>query len=276
MTTLRKLHFREVPKEWEDRLAEHSPPTNRFSWLKLVWEPGYPWEAPVERYMLMQMIPAHAVEPYVLEQLEDPHPPSMHGNYYDAHLTWTDETGAERIGKFVNNPDCLITEQAWRLFRETRCWGKRYWVMQGEKGGHKYRFTKVEQQMLRLLKLPTEPPEPGTLPYAPFDDRVLAQLEKLDMLKGVHGGLRRQKAILAGAHSERYEESERALRAAVMGMLKEQVEQIAGDVHQALMKLDAPRTRDGDAQRDMEEQSEIAEDNWIRTGQTNAGLSLLK
>lgn len=264
MTTLRRLHLRAVPKDWEARLADISPPTNRFSYLRLVYEPGFPWEDPVERYMIMQMIPAHAVEPYVLEQLQDRDPPSAHGNYYDPVLQ-----------EFVRNPDCLITEQAWRLYQETECWGKRYWVIQGEKGGHKYRFTQVEKQLLRLMKLPTDPPAPGTLPYAPFDERVVAQLEKLDMLKGLHGGMRRQKALLAGVRSSRQEESERELRMAVMGMLKEQVEQIASDVHQSLLTLDAPRTRDGDAQKEMEEQSEIAEDNWVRTGQSNGGISLL-
>jgi hypothetical protein len=275
VTALRKLHQREVPVSWEKRLAEISPRTNRFTWLKLVWEPGFPWEEPVERYMLMQMTPAHAVDQYVLEQLEHPLPPSEMGNYWDPHMKWVDDAdGSERIGLFVRNPDCLITEQAYWLYRETGAWAKRYWVIQGDKGGHKYRFTQVEQRLLRFMNLPTDPPVPGTLPYAPFDERVIAQMELLDMLKGLHGGLKRQRALLAGAMGTRRDADERKLREMVMVHLKEQAEQVGDDVHKALLKLDAPRRQRGSEQRDLEAASEIAEENFLETGRTNGGKKI--
>lgn len=274
MSALRKLHRRAVPANWEAQLAEHSPPTNRFSWLKLVWEPGYAWEDPVERFMLMQMSPAHAIDEYVLEQLEHPLPPSQMGNYYDPHMTWVDDDGSERIGMFVRNPDCLITEQAYWLYRETGAWAKRYWVIQGEKGGHKYRFTDVERRLLRFMNLPIDPPTPGTLPYAPFDERVIAQLQLVDMMKGLHAGLKRQRALLAGAQGVRREEDERHLREMLMLHLKSQAEQVGDDVHKALLKLDAPRRRGGTAQRDMEEASELAEQNFLETGRTNGGKKI--
>jgi hypothetical protein len=69
MTTLATPHRRLVPPEWERQLAELSPPTNRFSWLKLVWEPGRP-DAVIERFIVYQMVPAHAVQTEILDQLQ--------------------------------------------------------------------------------------------------------------------------------------------------------------------------------------------------------------
>lgn len=266
MAKLKRLFKRVVPESWERELNDISPSQNRFVWLKLIYEEGHPWE-PVERYMLYQMTPERlmvaGLMPDILEQLKDPDPPSAHGNYYD---TVKEE--------FVRDPNCLITERAWHLYRETGCWGRPYWVIQGERGGHKRWFTRAEQQLLRFAKLPTEPPAPGDLPYAEWDERVKEKLLQLDVLRGEHGE-RRRTAALAKGHSaleEKEKELQLELRQKLLGFLKEQVTEIGDEATKALLKVDAGRVRrDRFEQARIEEGMEKTEDNFLTTG-SRSGL----
>jgi hypothetical protein len=266
VTRFKRPARRDVPIEWEEQLAELSSPTDKFTHLKLLWEPGYPWEH-VERFMIYQMIPRHGMNSplqlAVLEQLEHPLPPSKMGNYYDTVL-----------GRFVSNPDCLITERAYWLYRETGCWGRPYWVIQGTQGGHKRWFSPVEQKFLKLAGLPSDPPAPGDLPYAPFDERVMAKLTAQDMMKGTHSGLRFRKAKLGGVYDARYEDDETRFREELVAWLKTQVDEMDGErVTNSLMKLDAPRSKLDP--RVIEERAEQAEENFIKTGRTHGGLKLI-
>lgn len=269
---LARLFKRVVPVEWEKELAEISSPQDHFVWLKLVYEEGYPWE-PVERYMIYQMTPARLMTKgtlmeAILEQLQDPDPPSAHGNYYDTVLE-----------EFVRNPDCYITERAWHMYRETGCWGRPYWVIQGEKGGHKRWFTTVEKQLLRLAKLPTEPPAPGDLPYAEWDDRVKKQLQILDMLRGEHGERRRAAAVAKGhsVQEEHEKEQQLELRKRLLSFLHEQVHQVADDVHASMLKVDAGRKQTSRAEQiKIERMYERAENDFITTGSSKSSLITIR
>jgi hypothetical protein len=209
------------------------------------------------------------MKPFILEQLENPRPPSEMGNYFDQYYN-------NGEGRFVRNPDCLITERAWHLFRETGAWGRPFWVIQGTTGGHKRWFSPVEKKLLRLRGLPTEPAEPGDLPYADFDERVVEQIMKHDLLQGRHAGLKRSKALLHGGYSSRQADEEKQVRTELIAWLEEQVKEFVPDVHKALMKLDAPRVRGGADQKEMERASEQAVENFIQTGKSHGGASPLK
>jgi hypothetical protein len=242
-TVLRLPHRRLVPPEWERQLAELSPQTNRFSWLKLVWEPGRP-DAVIERFIVYQMIPAHAVQTEILEQLQRDLPPQ---GYYD-----------DVLKEYVDEENCLITTRAWQLYRETQCWGRPYWVIQGTKGGHKRWFSETERKMLKVAGLPCDPPNPGELPYAEFDQRTLAALSQLDMLKGVHGTLRRQKALSPEGYAARAEAEERVLRERLLSWLTDQVAELT----------------DGVSLHHRDERAENAADNYLETGRTHHGARL--
>jgi hypothetical protein len=264
MTVLRIPVQMAVPPEWTAQLAELSPPTNRFKWLKLLFEPGYEWE-PCERLFIYEMTPARAMNGSmlgaILEQLQHPAPPSAMGNYYDSVK-----------GEFVRNPDCLITERAYWLYQETQCWGRPYWVIQGEKGGHKRWFSPIEKKFLKLAGLPSSPPEPGDLPYAPFDERVLNALRTHDLLQGEHGGIKRQKALLGPtSHSARLAAEEERFRTALVKWLGEQVAEVAPDVEKAFKRSKGNHSDRSAAE--MDEAAEQAEEQFIRTGRTD-GLVL--
>jgi hypothetical protein len=152
---------RDVPTDWQERLDHIFPPNDRISWLKLVWVAGDELVSragrvttdPVQRWVVFQMsrqIPA-AVRPF----LEGPPPHPKH------------------------NRIPLMREQ-WDLYKSDGCYGQPYWIIQGEKGGHKRRFTKHEQKILKAERRPIDPPAAGELPYAPFDQRVLDKLIAFD------------------------------------------------------------------------------------------------
>ena len=256
------LRKRTIPVEWEKWVEDFSPPTNRFQWLKLIHEEGYPWE-PIDRFIIYLMVPARFVMDEVLEQLQHPLPPSEMGNYYD-----------HALGEFVRNPDCLITERAWKLYRETECWGKPYWVIQGNHGGHKRWFSPIEKKLLKLAGLPSEPPEVGSLAFAEFDQRVKDQLTAQDLLKSVHARLKGSKQQMVAQTALRQERQEREFREGLTKWLFAQVAEIAPDVHKGLIESDAPRS-DFDV-KEMERLSEEAEAAFIETGRTDGLIRIAR
>jgi len=270
--TFPTLVKRPVPKEWDERLAEFSPTTNRMQWLKIIHEPGYPWE-PVDRFIIYEMMPAEFMEkvPHgtdtllsmVLEQLQHPVPPSEMGGYYDHALQ-----------EYVANPDCLITTRAWDLFRETACWGRPYWIIKGTTGGHKREFSQVEQKLLRLHGLPSDAPAAGALPFAEFDDRVMSQLRGQDMLRGVHDRLSSTRATTAAQGQLRQERLEREFREALIKFLFAQVADVAPAVHKSLVAMDAPRSNADP--RTVERLAEEAEEAFIETGRTDGLITIAR
>lgn len=195
------VYDRPVPLRWIEQLAELAPPSDLHPWLLLAWLSGDPWEEHpgpsgmeygVQRWCIYEMVPlriwwgliqshrqmgksdSEIIEWYVLEQLSGPHPRDL--GHYD-----------EVLDRFVSTAE--VTRQEWELFRQYRAVPKLFWVIQGEHGGHKRVFTPLEQKYLRMANLPEDPPAPGDLPYADFDQRVLFQLARRDRLHKLSGRL---------------------------------------------------------------------------------------
>lgn len=250
---LKRPHRRDVPRDWETQLAELAPRSDQTTWLKLIWEEGYPWEH-VERFMIYEMIPAHAVDMEIREQLERDTPPQ---GYWDSVLE-----------EFIPEDGCLITKRAHRLYKEFQCWGRPWWVIQGTKGGHKRWFNETEKKLLKLAGLRQEPPAPGDLEYAPFDERVVTQLVKHDLLRNEQGRVQStlgQRQILTLSGFRRKEDDEaRTFRKLLLDWLSDQVSEVSDDLTNSLMKLDAPR-RDVDERR-IEAAQEASEQTFIETG----------
>lgn len=160
---------REAPPEWQAWLDKVFPPNDRVSWLKIVWCAGDEvvhatirdgrvvnesvHTDPVQRWVLFQMsrqVPS-AVLPFLMGP--PPHPKT--------------------------NRIPLMREQ-WDLYRDLKCYAQPYWIIQGERGGHKRRFNKHEQKLLKAQRLPVNPPAAGDLAYAPFDNRVIDKIIAYD------------------------------------------------------------------------------------------------
>lgn len=194
------IHDRPVPQEWTDLLRTISPISDEHGWLALTWEAGDPW-VECQRYSIYEMVhikhlkadferllargEAGADDDPRLVELTGPHPRSE-GHMCSVHVPDQFQCLCPRKKEAWRSGPCdLITLTQWKLFRQ---YGMKYfpnpcWIIEGEKGGHQWAFNENERELLALSDLPTEPPVPGSLPYAPFDNRVIEQLMERNRLR---------------------------------------------------------------------------------------------
>lgn len=170
-------------RSWEQMLEQVAPRQERATWLKPVWVAGDLFEADrrddiVERWVIYQMYPLSLLEEMldpamfdlILSDLHGPNPRNRTRYDYVMHQAHPD-------------PRCNIDRIQWLLFKETGCFGRPLWVVQGDKGGHKRRWSHNEKAVSTMLGGPEEPPLPGDLPYAEPDWRTLAALAQINTLR---------------------------------------------------------------------------------------------
>lgn len=218
-------HDAEVPPDFLRSLEEAVPPYGEhLSWLVPAWVPGTP-DDPIQRWALYEATPA-------------PHVPDFKRELLD--LTELDDAFPERrrIAEYWQQHRALLEP---------------FWIVQGERGGHKYRFNARESKELRLLELPDEPPEPGALPGAPLDARVLRAVLTWDALRRGYGRL-------AELRAEEREAGEREFRARLLAWLGEQSAASAAEL--ATLPADTFARTETDRVPDLAE----AEDRYVETG----------
>ncbi len=170
------IHQQEPPQEWQAALLRVVPRRPQARWFKLVWEPGEEWE-PIQRWVVWQMTPEDVTRGMIVADdprvmgLTDPHP--------RIDVRFDPEMGCYR------KPDGTLAKTdklTWELYHATGCWGHRFWVIQGEHGGHRYNLSRVEKQILTLGSNGKirDVPLMGDLPYAPYDERVETQFRRME------------------------------------------------------------------------------------------------
>lgn len=224
---------------WLDGLF---PRTGLFAWLKLVWMPGDRFwvpnltggfrtiTRPVQRLVVYQMTERPFIPEFILEGLQGPHPRTL-GFWNDKTDSWETES--------------VVSLQQWDLFRATGCYGTPFWVIQGNHGGHKRRYAPAEQDHLQMLGLPTDPPAPGDLEFAPFDWRVVRQLLIYDRLRRTETNLRDPKKRVARWQRERVD-AERAFRADALRWIEELAHNCVSDAKNGGGILNFEALPDGD------------------------------
>lgn len=165
---------RPVPYAWRDTLALHFPASEHVTHLHLRWEKGNPWE-PINRFLIWHMYPVHAIAPDLRKELMGP-PPRSRGHYCADGWCLCER----KQDRWTDGAAFQIDQQQWELYRETGYYGQRWWVCQGDQGGHKYRLNDVEAKIARIATGRSSTPAAGDLPYADFDDRVLAKILERD------------------------------------------------------------------------------------------------
>lgn len=171
-----------LPEQWERELSYIAPPSNFVTWLKLRFVTGDPWE-PVGRWCIYQMRAPRLIANRVdlLRELRGPHPRSA--GHYCADNQFSHCGCRKKLGMWNGGAARMVSRDTWELFQETGHYGKLWWVLQGDQGGHRYQLDKIESRVSMMMGGPKDTPAPGNLPYAEWDRRAFLKIVQLDRVR---------------------------------------------------------------------------------------------
>ena len=207
-----------TPPEWQTALRAVAPAGERLSDFRIVWESGEP-QNPIQRWVIWQMRPVSYTAHQVRREI-DPRFTGLTERHPREHAYWHEHSRCYRKwGGGLAKTDRLT----WELYHRTGQYGQRWWVIQGPTGGHRYHLTSVEQKLLgvRSKGRMKDVPLAGDLPYAPFDQRVLAHMRQLASVAKWHRVCQYADANEARLDVEEQREAEEA-RGALADWLDEQ------------------------------------------------------
>jgi len=232
---------KEPPAEWVAALRRISEVSDERGWLEFVWEPGDPW-APVQRWELWEMIHPSVVDPAEVRELRGKHPRREGHPCTSVPIS----SWAVRPAKSYRpclcrhkleawkGSDSLVTLTAWKLFQRTGYVGRPFWIIQGTGGGNKAEFTHEEGLLLEAEGYPPVAPPSGSLPYAPFDQRVISAISRFNRLWQFKNNLEEYREAMGPGYAKYRKEVEKKLRIQLVAHLKSQMV----DVEPLFLKAD--------------------------------------
>lgn len=155
------------PPAWRRRIEQLWPMSDRTQWMKLRMFPVEKGLTPPRHdvWVLYTMTPAALItDESLLERLSG--------------KPWWELPKNEQYGRMT-----VVSSYQWEMFRQFQCLARPYWCLQGDQGGTPMVYTPYEAALLRAHGLPLDPPQPGTLPFAPFDERVVSAVMERDRLR---------------------------------------------------------------------------------------------
>ena len=230
------LWDRPVPEEWERRLREISPISETVSWLALKWHPA------IERWFLYECVPNQFISQDWRSELEGEHP--------------------HKLEEWAR----ICTPYQWEMYRKYRVHARPCWIIQGTKGGHKVAFDAADQELCKAQGIPQSPPAFGSLPYAPFDERVVRQLvarNKLVAAKNDLAEFKRRWGNTPGFKRSYRDQLEKA-REQYVAYLNAQLEDGDDEVRSAYGKGELEGSRR--TEDDYVEKNEKIDHNYVQTG----------
>lgn len=173
---------------WQAQIDRVFHPVDRLSRLIIRWDAGDTWQ-PIQRFVIWHCEDPELVRipPTVRAALRRPHPRSK-GHYC---ASGTNERGAVwcmcpiKANRWRGGANQHMDRGTWELYRDTGLYGRRWWTIQGHKGGHRFVWdtSEFEARFSAMHGGPQQTPDPGDLPYAPFDGRVLDRIAPLDKVR---------------------------------------------------------------------------------------------
>lgn len=196
------------PADWLLLLREISPVTDQHSWLLPYW---YRLR---ERWVLYEAIPENLLP-------EDETPVDVGISGFEL-LNRLRGPAPRDLPEVMQTP--WVSNAQHEMYRLYRVWARPFWVLQGERGGHQYRYSVSQKECLTALGLNTDPPAIGSLPACSFDQRVVRQLTRLNRLYVLNGSLQRLRETGTGEAADAMQaKAQREIRQVSMRMLEEQV-----------------------------------------------------
>ncbi|MFA6167808.1 MAG: hypothetical protein WC700_14400 [Gemmatimonadaceae bacterium] len=252
-----------APKEWVRRLRELWPVSDQMQWLQPRMFPesidkasGYPIRGSA-RWVIYTMTPAALVQeadPTWVEMLDE--------------NPWWLMSPEKQFGRMMH-----VTTYQYAMWREYRCLARPYWCVQGDEGGTPMKYSLREKAVLKAENLPTDVPNPGDLPFATLDERVirvLAERDKFRQLGGALDRLRNKDKAVADIKAEEAE-AETVFRTEFVKWFKARMEPNAEFIGTHLRKSE----NGGDFRPATAAEANAAdqwEDHYIATGRVPAVL----
>lgn len=170
------------------------PRQDGVSWLYVRWENTDGW-APANRLLLWQVRPLDDTDADIIAALQAKAPRSQ-GHYCGGKGHCPEVGGAPTcpdpkfrwVGGYRHS-GWQISQQQWDIYREIGRYAEPWWVVQGDRGGHRKLLFDWEQELMGLHSGGTHQNVPtiGDLPFAPFDQRVLRWVTEYDLLRTWQG-----------------------------------------------------------------------------------------
>jgi hypothetical protein len=175
-------------RAWQREIDRVFIPSDQLSRLVCRWEPGDVWQ-PIQRFVLWNCLDPvtatlatgdPAVPDWIVRELRGPSP-RVSGHYCAPGYCRCDL----KYNRYVGGAARAIDLATWQLYQETGLYGRRWWTIQGHKGGHRFVWDpdELEAMLSKLKGGPAQTPDPGDLPYAPFDARCLDRIGALDQVR---------------------------------------------------------------------------------------------
>ena len=256
-------HTRDADPAWQEELEQLAPRIGNSNWLKIHWFAGWDYE-PVQRWRIFEMVPKLSVVPQeILQDLKglSPRHPDNGKWVTPGFQVLQEEQDTKRWYSWSS-----VDFDQWTLFQETQCFAVPVWIIQGDKGGHRWRLSPAEIGILEEsgIKSP-ELPLPGDLPYADYDRRTFTQLAEFDRLRKWNMTTswddRGMNKTVAGlwVRGERIA-AEQEYNKALMKHLEGQVENAVGQMsRQSLPGFSDLPTREDNRDEDAEDQAFVEE-----------------
>lgn len=160
-----------VREEWQAELDRLFPRSECLSWLLLDYLADDKGEA-IERFVIYQMVPDHAILPVTRDGLRGPNPDGL------GFWRTSPKTG---VREWISRAPMGVTRRKWELYQQYHAEARLFWIIQGSGGGHKYRVQDLTERKVRqMCGLSADTPAPGDLPFAEYDWRVADNLLDLD------------------------------------------------------------------------------------------------
>jgi hypothetical protein len=161
---------------WQEALDSYFPRHDHLNWLMIAWEPGMPY-SPVQRWVIYEMVTEIQYVPqWIVDDLKGPDPRSV------GHDSLQTDDNEFKYNAWIS--DSFVTRRQWQLFRETGCYAKKFWIVQGDRGGHMFELSKAEIEFLEARGVKgARTPLQGDRPYVEPDGRTWERLRELDKLQ---------------------------------------------------------------------------------------------
>jgi hypothetical protein len=184
---------------WQARLDEAFYKGENAYRILIRWSAGDPWQ-PIGRFFLWLAVDPRAsgrtmgrvtIEPWIREQLnampgrgELPGPsPRSKGHYCGEGYCQC----RRHRNRWVTPAIAWLDTDGYRIWRDTGLYATRWWVLQGEHGGHRFMWDHEEiASVVASMKTgQAQPPLVGALPYTDFDERVIRAVRR-ERVAGAH------------------------------------------------------------------------------------------